>query len=824
MSSCIGRVGGLAVALGIGAAATGGLGVAWAAPDDGSSTSNVDAAGSSQPPSAARSARAPRAARTTVDAGQESSVSELGPAGRRSADKLSSAGPSASRNNIAPAASVGKSPLPKAVTAAAISASAERVAVAAPVTPSPVATSPVAAAVAAPVAAQNLATPTVAPVMTPAPATAQAQPALGAALESAFNPLFGSNPAAPLESPLSWVVLAAARRPIGQGRAANPAAARAVAAAVTNSPPVISSVVLGTPNATTGAVTGTVKATDPNADSMTYKATTSNKGTVTITSAGVFTYTPTAAARHASAQVGATTAATTDTVTVTVTDSKGAPTTKAVTVPISPKNTVPTATKTVGSPNSSTGVVTGTVTGADSDKDALTYSGSTTTSKGTVVVTANTGAFTYTPTDTARHAAAKTGATTAATTDAFTLTVTDGYGGSVAVPITVTVSPKNTAPVAGTSTVGKPDTGTGVVAGTVSATDAESDPLSYSAPTSTAKGSVTLNASTGAFTYTPTATARDTAARTTDTTDTFTVTAIDGYGGSTAIPVSVAVSPLLAPNVVTFTFNYGTGSQYWNADSRATLQAAADAVAAYVVVNQPVNIVFDVTATSTTSRTLATATSDLTSTNAGFFGTVVQNKILTGIDPNGTKSDGLITVNFGMPWGFRDSVSNSQYDFKSTLMHEVTHTLGFISFVDAPGKNTRTNWTKYDSFIVNSSKTKVIGSTYKFNTTYNTNLTGGGGGLFFGGPNAIAAYGGLVPLYTPGTYAAGSSVTHLSDSAFKGMNLKLMNAMMTTGLGIRVLSAVELGVLKDLGYTVIPVQGGAALLILSFVFLRRRKV
>lgn len=55
-----------------------------------------------------------------------------------------------------------------------------------------------------------------------------------------------------------------------------------------------------------------------------------------------------------------------------------------------------------------------------------------------------------------------------------------------------------------------------------------------------------------------------------------------------------------------------------------------------------------------------------------------------------------------------------------------------------------------DSFIQTKSGTRVISSgTYRFNTAYNTNLTGGGGGLFFGGPNAIAAYGGPVPLYTP---------------------------------------------------------------------------
>jgi hypothetical protein len=50
-----------------------------------------------------------------------------------------------------------------------------------------------------------------------------------------------------------------------------------------------------------------------------------------------------------------------------------------------------------------------------------------------------------------------------------------------------------------------------------------------------------------------------------------------------------------------------------------------------------------------------------------------------------------------------------------------------------------------------------------------------------------------------------------------------MNAWGDVGRGIRVLSTVELGILKDLGYTVVPVPGTAsALLFIGFVFLRRR--
>jgi YVTN family beta-propeller protein/VCBS repeat-containing protein len=329
-----------------------------------------------------------------------------------------------------------------------------------------------------------------------------------------------------------------------------------------NVAPIIGSVTLSAPNATTGAVVGTVKASDANGDKMTYKATVASaaKGTVAITTAGVFTYTPNATARHAAAKAGATTATKTDTVTVTVTDAKGAATTQAVTVTISPRNTAPTGAKaTVGTPNATTGVVTGTVTATDAEKDPLTYSAPANTSKGTVAITP-AGAFTYTPTAIARHGAAKSGALAAAKSDTFTVTVTDGFGGSVAVPVTVTISPVNAVPT-GTATVAKPDPITGVVRGSLTAADTDKDTLTFTASKPTS-GAVVVNAD-GSFSYTPTAAARTSArSSTTAKTDTFTITIADGYGGTKAVTVTPTIAPSNAAPVAgtaTSTTNATTG-------------------------------------------------------------------------------------------------------------------------------------------------------------------------------------------------------------------------------------------------------------------------
>ena len=346
----------------------------------------------------------------------------------------------------------------------------------------------------------------------------------------------------------------------------------------------------------------------------------------------------------------------------------------------------------------------------------------------------------------------------------------------------------------------------GLITGNLGAVDPEADPITYSLTSTPLHGSVAI-ASDGSYTYTP---GQDFTG-----TDTFTVSAADtGFhinlldlfrASSTSANVVVRQGADAAASLLQFQFIYGSGSQLWSPAARSSLEAAAGAIASHIVLSAPVVVTFDVTAEySLLSATLATAGSDFISSDPGFLPTVVQNKILTGVDSNGSAADGEINWNFAQPWATGNSVAYGQYDLQAVAMHELLHTVGFLSYVDAPGNNTGTSWTVFDSFLVNSTGTKLIGSDFIWNTAYDTNLTGGNGGVFFGGSDAVAAYGGPVPLYTPNPWASGSSLSHLNDRVFTGNNRKLMNAQVASGLGIRVISATELGVLADLGYTVTP--------------------
>lgn len=597
-----------------------------------------------------------------------------------------------------------------------------------------------------------------------------------------------------------------------------------------NTGPLAGSSVVNQPDSS-GAVTGFVTATDADNDSLTFGGSGSTpKGSVVVGSDGTFTYLPSASARDAAAALGATAAQRMDTFVITVNDGHGGTVNIPITAAVAPANTTPTSVNvTVSSPNGATGLVSGRVTVNGAIGDSLNYS-ATSASKGTVVVNSD-GTFTYSPTADARHSAAAIGAVAGASSDAFSIVVTDGEGVSLTVPVSVAISPSNTAPVVGTAVMDSPDR-LGVIRGTIVATDADSDVLTYAGSASTPKGAV-LVASDGSFTYTPTAAARDAAAASgsteADRTDSFVVTVADGHGATVDVTVSVGVTP--TPPAVTFNFSYGSGSQYWSQNARDALQAAADILSSYIIVSAPVTLTYNVTGINTPgNNTLATAYVYYSSSGAGFYDGVVQKKILTGVDANGSAADGLVVWNFAYPYAYGDSeaIPNNSYDFTSVAMHELMHTLGILSAMEGP-TNANTNWLAYDRFLVTADGARVVNDNYAINSAYLANFTGSNGGIYFGGPNAVAAYGGPVPLYTPSTWSSGASLSHLDEGNVGGDD-QIMNAWLYYGPAPREVGAVELGILKDLGYTIVSDSSGggsgsavAAFGILGFGFLRRRR-
>ena len=363
----------------------------------------------------------------------------------------------------------------------------------------------------------------------------------------------------------------------------------------------------------------------------------------------------------------------------------------------------------------------------------------------------------------------------------------------------------------------------GTITGVIGAVDPEGDPLVYSISQAPRYGSAVVDTD-GTYTYTPGPGFTGIDSFIVEAADTgFHINLLDLFrAAGTSANVAVAQGASIAR--VQFEFVYRYGAQFWSSEARAALESVATTLSTYLVVDSPVTVTFDVTGESSSmSATLASAGSDLVGSDPGFLRTVVQNKILTGADANGADADGTISWNFGRTWDYGRTVADNQYDFQSTAMHELLHTLGFLSNTDRPGANTGLSWTVFDSYLVTSGGTAVIGGDYRWNSAYNTNMLGGSGGLYFGGPNAVAAYGGPVPLYTPSPWDAGSSISHLDDRTFTGSNQNLMNAVVDLGRGVRIISPVEVAILEDLGYTLTPGTGSVAWALIGVVFIRRRR-
>ena len=289
-----------------------------------------------------------------------------------------------------------------------------------------------------------------------------------------------------------------------------------------------------------------------------------------------------------------------------------------------------------------------------------------------------------------------------------------------------------------------------------------------------------------------------------------------------------------AQAAITFQFNYndaaGTGfnDATYGAERRAALQSAGNLLNNYFgAYNQTVTI--DVTSYSNAgSGTLASAGSSAYLIN-GFQTSFIQNRIQTG----GGTGTGSMSWNLGRSWDYDDSVSAGSFDFKAVAMHELLHAFGFTSYINSNGtglgdhaSGTADTWSIFDKFLTDSTGASLINqASNAFDTSKQAALTGGPG-MFFAGANAMAANGGsLITIYSPTTWSDGSSGSHLDDATYPGL---IMDHATGTGQKSRQLSAIEIGILKDIGYTSIVqepstyglIAGGAAFVML--VARRRR--
>ena len=315
-----------------------------------------------------------------------------------------------------------------------------------------------------------------------------------------------------------------------------------------------------------GVVRGSVSGDDSDGDSFTYSLAgvgnpagatanstyTANGGIVSLNWDGTFTYIPNKSA------------ATTDSFKVLVSDGHGGTTTETVSVPSGTPS--PLANVVTSTPN----VVTGQLNIPPADNGLMTYSVGVGPSKGTVTVDPG-GTFTYNRTSPGHSTTPP---------DSFTIIGTEVATGKTVTIATVNVTPvvPNAAPVGGAVAVTSSSLSTGLTrnqtaTGAIGATDADGDPLTFTAGTiETTNGGEVVLAADGSFTYTISKLltssyyheAAKIGASGSAVRDTFTVTVSDTFGASTSFVASVPIyATNTPPNTPTSGVFWGLGANDW---------------------------------------------------------------------------------------------------------------------------------------------------------------------------------------------------------------------------------------------------------------------
>ncbi len=182
--------------------------------------------------------------------------------------------------------------------------------------------------------------------------------------------------------------------------------------------------------------------------------------------------------------------------------------------------------------------------------------------------------------------------------------------------------------------------------------------------------------------------------------------------------------------------------------------------------------------------------------------------------------DGVIKFASGYSWytGTDGNTPPGQYDLVSVALHEIGHQMGFLDTY----RESYNNWgytpnygntdpaiTLWDKLL--RDQDGDVPKPYDVESSTPVDVTGS---IYFTGSNARAANGGQdVPIYAPDPYQGGSSLSHL-DEQFP-LSTYVMSYSIGSGQSVQNLSAVEMGMLQDLGWTTVVVPEPGSLFILG---------
>jgi hypothetical protein len=234
----------------------------------------------------------------------------------------------------------------------------------------------------------------------------------------------------------------------------------------------------------------------------------------------------------------------------------------------------------------------------------------------------------------------------------------------------------------------------------------------------------------------------------------------------------------------------------------AARQASVDRVLAYIssILNESGTC--DILITNSvhgTSTGLATGGTYFSGNAPDFVNGHAFKHITTNVDPSISTADIALTFYFDWPsYAGTGDPSYNQYDMDSVLLREITRGLGLISLSNSSGISTVSPYvlSKWDSLLKTGAGVKLFNSANARFQGTTADLIGNGNGVYFTGDYAVQLNGTQPAVYTPSSFATGSSLSFWKD---------ITNSVLSTTLALgdiqREYNPIDIGALKDIGYS-----------------------
>jgi hypothetical protein len=275
---------------------------------------------------------------------------------------------------------------------------------------------------------------------------------------------------------------------------------------------------------------------------------------------------------------------------------------------------------------------------------------------------------------------------------------------------------------------------------------------------------------------------------------------------------------------------YNTGALDWTAEQRADVGAAVMAWDSHIT-NVPgrqiqMHVFWENFGNSILGSSYSPSNGDgTTSWNYG------EHVWRDGVNYTGPFTGYDTTISYdidaaGESWNFGSGAPGTgEIDFRSVVTHEIGHSLGWTDTYDPnpvwddwgntwgttknqygwAGYNGLSEW---DKNLVDYSGNRPVnggkGTPGNFNQTDDP--------VYWDGSYATSYYGSDVPIYAPKPFEPGSSLAHLDQSTFPGY---LMSPYISLGDMNRTVSGLEWAMMKDMGWTVVPVPAAVLLSVLG---------